>query len=323
MQAPAKPDNELKRLETLRSLNILDTLAEERFDRLTRLARRIFDVPIALVSLVDEDRQWFKSCLGLSAKETPREISFCGHAILQNDVFVVEDTYLDSRFHDNPLVTGDPNIRFYAGCPINYLHGYNLGTLCLLDTKPRQFDADDQQTLKELTELVESEITAIELATMDTLTGVSNRRGLMNLATHALGFCKRHDLRAALVYLDLNEFKSINDKYGHAEGDKVLVTFADILQHACRSSDIVARLGGDEFIVMLTDASKDKVDTVLNRFARLLEQHNDHSQQGYSITFSYGVVEYDPAKHDTLDDLLAAGDEMMYERKRNKKRSKN
>ena len=319
MQAPAKPKNELKRLEALRSLNILDTLAEERFDRLTRLARRIFDVPIALVSLVDEDRQWFKSCIGLNTAETARELSFCGHAILQDDVFVVEDTLLDGRFADNPLVTDEPNIRFYAGCPINYLHGYKLGTLCLLDTKPRKFNEADQKLLEELTELVEREITAVELATMDTLTGVSNRRGLMNLATHALAFCQRHTLPAALVYLDLNEFKSINDKYGHAEGDKVLVTFADLLKTASRNSDIVARLGGDEFIVMLTDVSREKVDTVLNRFAMLLEQHNQESTKGYSITFSYGVVEYDPEQHKSLDDLLAEGDRMMYERKRHKK----
>src|ERR1700752_1549332 len=116
MLTPALPADENTRLDTLRALNILDTSPEERFDRLTRLAKRLFGVPIALVNLVDADRQWFKSCVGLSATETPRDISFCGHAILGDDILLVPDAGVDERFHDNPLVTGDPNIRFYAGC---------------------------------------------------------------------------------------------------------------------------------------------------------------------------------------------------------------
>ena len=123
MKTPELPADERTRLEILRSLKILDTLPEERFDRLTRLARKLFDVPIALVSLVDVNRQWFKSSAGLDATETPREISFCGHAILGDDILVVSDTQLDERFHDNPLVTGGPAIRFYAGCPLTGANG--------------------------------------------------------------------------------------------------------------------------------------------------------------------------------------------------------
>ena len=108
MQIPAKPADEANRIDTLRALKILDTSTEERFDRLTRLARRLFGVPIALVSLIDEDRQWFKSCFGLEASEMARDISFCGHAILQNDIFVIPDAALDGRFSDNPMVTGAP-----------------------------------------------------------------------------------------------------------------------------------------------------------------------------------------------------------------------
>jgi GAF domain-containing protein len=137
MIEPETPANEQVRLDSLQSLDILDSPAEERFDRLTRLAKRIFDVPIALVSIVDQNRQWFKSCVGLDVSETPRDISFCGHAILGNEVFVVTDTAEDPRFDDNPLVVNDPFIRFYAGCPLKYTDGSMLGTLCIIDTRPR------------------------------------------------------------------------------------------------------------------------------------------------------------------------------------------
>src|SRR5690242_11997132 len=136
MQAPAKPKDEEQRLETLRALNILDTVPEERYDRLTRLAKRLFDVPIALVSIIDEDRQWFKSSMGVDAKETSREISFCGHAILGDEILEVPDATKDERFNDNPLVIENPNIRFYAGCPLAVANGSKIGTLCLIDDHP-------------------------------------------------------------------------------------------------------------------------------------------------------------------------------------------
>jgi GAF domain-containing protein len=158
MKSAELPDNEPERLSSLYSLNILDSDIEEEFDRFTRLAMNIFDVPIALISLVDEDRQWFKSCQGLSAQETDRDISFCGHAILQRDTFIVEDTLEDERFCDNPLVTSEPKIRFYAGQPIIYNSHYHLGTLCLIDHKPRHFTERDSQVLQDLTRLVEDEI---------------------------------------------------------------------------------------------------------------------------------------------------------------------
>jgi GAF domain-containing protein len=115
MLTPPTPSDETRRLQTLRSLKLLDTLPEERFDRVTRLAKQVFSTPIALVSLVDADRQWFKSRQGLDATETPRDISFCGHAILDDDITIVMDARKDQRFCDNPLVCGDPDIRFYAG----------------------------------------------------------------------------------------------------------------------------------------------------------------------------------------------------------------
>jgi diguanylate cyclase (GGDEF)-like protein/PAS domain S-box-containing protein len=168
--APAVPIDEEKRLATLRGLNVLDTPPEERFDRLTRLAQRIFDVPIAVITLVDSNRQWFKSCQGLDATETPRSISFCGHAILGDEVFVIPDAALDPRFADNPLVAGAPHIRFYAGQPLKASNGSRLGTLCILDIKPRQPSQADLDVLRDLAALVESELNLLDtVETQDSL----------------------------------------------------------------------------------------------------------------------------------------------------------
>lgn len=163
MIEPALPRNEAARLEALRGLNILDTPPEERFDRITRIAAELFDVPIALVSLVDAERQWFKSRYGLDAFESSRATSFCGHAILQDSVFHVADAAQDPRFHDNPLVTGPPHIRFYAGAPL-YAGGEAIGTLCLIDSKPREFDATDRSQLEGLARWVEQTLAHVRSA---------------------------------------------------------------------------------------------------------------------------------------------------------------
>ncbi|MCW5853174.1 MAG: response regulator [Anaerolineae bacterium] len=157
------PTNERARLAALRALHILDTPPEERFDRITRIATRLFDVPIAVVTLVDVNRQWFKSCIGLPDDETPRSISFCAHAILNDDVFVIPDATLDPRFRDNPLVTDEPYIRFYAGQPLKGPGGHNIGTLCVIDRRPRTLSSADRQSLVDLAQWAENELNSVEL----------------------------------------------------------------------------------------------------------------------------------------------------------------
>jgi diguanylate cyclase (GGDEF)-like protein len=312
LQIPDIPQDEQARLKTLRSLNILDTSPEERFDRLTRLAKRLFQVPIALVSLVDENRQWFKSCVGLSVSETPRDISFCGHAILGDEIFIVSDAMMDERFADNPLVVEAPHIRFYAGCPLRYPNGSKLGTLCIIDQVPRVLAAEDLETLKDLASTAERELAAIQLATLDELTMISNRRGFMMLAEHGIHLCRRQRIPASLIALDLDKFKPINDTFGHAEGDVALRAFASELKEACRDSDVFGRLGGDEFAVMLFDTNSVAAEKVAARLRQRLDQYSQKAKRGYEISFSYGIVDFDADRHHTVEAFLADGDALMY-----------
>ncbi len=161
MPAAPLPPNETERIAALHALNILDTPPEERFDRLTRIARHAFHVPIALVSMVDTSRQWFKSSGGLPFCETSRDISFCAHAILGEDILYIENATKDERFSDNPAVKGEPKIRFYAGCPLR-VNNLKMGTLCLVDKKPRPFSEEDRQLLRDLAAIVELELVRSE-----------------------------------------------------------------------------------------------------------------------------------------------------------------
>ena len=154
MKRPVQPSDETRRLEALREYNWLDTPPEPEFDELTALVAHICEAPISLISLIDEQRQWFKSKFGLSSDETPRAISFCGHTILQRDLLIVPDAARDERFADNPLVTGDPHIRFYAGAPLVTVDGHALGTLSVIDRVPRQLSPLQREALRVLSRQV-------------------------------------------------------------------------------------------------------------------------------------------------------------------------
>lgn len=315
MITPLLPVDEKARLETLQLLHILDTQPEERFDRITRMAKRMFDVPIAVVSLVDAHRQWFKSCVGLAVTETDRDISFCGHAILGNEVLVVEDTLKDERFFDNPLVTDEPYIRFYAGCPLRAPNGSKLGTLCIIDNKSRQFDIEDISALSDLSATVEREMSSLQMATMDELTNISNRRGFMMLAGYSLHFVARHKIPLSLIFFDLDKFKEINDNYGHGEGDAALVDFANLMKATCRESDILARLGGDEFVVLLTNTPMCFAEVFIKRFQASLDHLNQTTKRDYTIAFSHGIVLFDSERHRSVEQLLEEGDILMFKEK--------
>ncbi len=322
MLKPGITKDEKDRLESLKLLNVLDTMAEERFDRLTRIAQRMFDVPIALVSLVDSNRQWFKSNVGLEVNETSREVSFCGHTILGKDILVIPDTLQDDRFRDNPLVTQEPKIRFYAGCPLNTHNGLKVGTLCLIDREVRKFSETDEVFLADLAQMVENELSAVQMATMDELTDLSNRRGFLMLAKRCLNHIIRNNLSGSLVFLDLDDFKSVNDDYGHEEGDKVLTAFADCLKQSCCDSDIIARFGGDEFIVFLSNSSRDQTQNFINTLEHAVMVYNQQANNTYNINFSHGVARFNPNKHRSINDMMSEADLTMFKDKGKKFESK-
>lgn len=315
MMEPQIPKLENQRIAELRSLLLLDSSPEERFDRITRVAKQLFDVPIALISLVDTDRQWFKSSVGLNASETSRDISFCGHAILSDDVFIVENALNDLRFCDNPLVTGGPKVRFYAGAPLAMPSGNKLGTLCIISPEAREFDFKQSALLYDLSEIVISELVSQQAATQDVLTGIHNRRGFEILAQKTLASCARYGWKSTLVFLDLNKFKEINDNHGHQAGDQALIDFAQLLNETVRESDIIARFGGDEFVMILMNTAEDVARSKVECFMQELKQYNQQSTQVYELWASYGIVEYAPEKHAKLEDLISAADSLMYHNK--------
>lgn len=231
MQAPSLPQNEIQRLQALQERGLLDTPPEERFDRITRLAQHMFGVPFALISLVDAKRQWFKSCQGLQASETGRDVSFCGHAILGADIFHVADARLDPRFADNPLVTGPPHIRFYAGAPLKTSRGLRIGTLCIIDDKPRQLSTRELRALRDLADCAEEQINRIQVEHERQL--LKQAQQLEILARAQLQFIRETDRHRAfdgllsdILNLTESDYGFLGEVRHTAAGDPYLKTYA-------------------------------------------------------------------------------------------------
>ncbi len=245
MQSPPIPQNEEARLTALYGLEVLDTPAEERFDRYTRLCRRIFEVPIALISLVDRYRQWFKSRQGLDVSETSRRVSFCGHAIADEAVFEVRNARRDPRFRNNPLVTGNPHIRFYAGAPLVVPDGYRLGTLCIIDRVPRWLDDDEKLILADMADMVVGELTSY----VDLDSGAFNRNGLRALCAKAL----RADDRDAGLTLLVFDIRHLVRNLDAGQSRNVLKMFARMLRETFSAAQVVSHLGQGGFCVLVTE----------------------------------------------------------------------
>ena len=451
MLKPVRPPDETKRLAALDALKILDTAPEERFDRITRVAAHLFDVPIALVSLVDKNRQWFKACYGLDASETSRDISFCGHAILSDKTLVIPDAWQDERFFDNPLVTDAPHIRFYAGQPLILPGGSKIGTLCLIDRQPRQWNNEDSKLLQDLAATVENELNLVTLAEFqreaskrkqveeerdyfftlsldmlciatfdgyfkqlnpawantlgfeletlkskpfiefvhpddrdktateaqrlatgestvafenrylckdgsykwllwtatvsvekqlyytvarditaqketekqltrlaqyDSLTGLANRTLFMDRLPRAIARADRANKVVALMFLDLDHFKTINDTLGHDVGDLLLKSVADRLRATVRKTDTVARLAGDEFTVILEGTSESQeVVEIAQQILDAMTPPFSLANHEVSVTTSIGITRY-PTDGDTVEYLMKNADTAMYHAKK-------
>ncbi len=241
------------RLAALRRLDVLDSAVEEPFEKIVTLVRTVLGVPMATVTLVDRDRQWFKARRGIDVAETPRSISLCTHTIQQREALIIEDTHGDPRFADNPLVTGAPHIRAYAGIPLRTPDGYNVGSLCAMDTKARAFTPADIAILTNCAHIVSDELELRMVAQVDFLTGALTRRAFVEQAEREIARAARYHRPSTIVMLDVDHFKSVNDTYGHAAGDQVLHQLAELATLTLRPSDVFGRLGGEEFALLLPE----------------------------------------------------------------------
>ncbi len=335
IQAVPLPDNEAERLKALADYNMLDTPPEQAFDDLTAIAAYICKTPIALISLIDGDRQWFKSKVGLKSSETPRDWSFCSHAILQpENILVVPNAIKDDRFNNNPLVKRNPKIRFYAGAPLITPDGLPIGTLCVMDTIPHHLSYQQLDALRRLSrqaiaqmELIQevrnrkqAEIEGRQLLLTDELTGLYNRRAFLLMATQQLKIAHRMKVFCWVMFIDLDGLKQVNDTLGHDMGDALIIDAGRLLRQSFRNSDIVARLGGDEFIVFISSYFKD-ADSIQARLQTNIANFNQQQNRSYKLSMSIGIERYSPESNMSLEQLITRSDELMYTQKRLKRQS--
>lgn len=314
------PGNEAQRLADLRRLEILDTVDEQEYDDLTTMAAAICNVPMSVISLIDENRQWFKSRFGLDAPETPRDQAFCAHAILRPDELMeVHDSAQDDRFADNPLVTGGPKIRFYAGAPLLTAEGSAIGTICVIDQKPRRLTPLQRKALAALSRRVVAQlelrrlVAQLELQSLsDGLTGIWNRRAFDRRLREEWSRHARQGASLALLMIDVDRFKSFNDEFGHPQGDQALQRVSTAVARTLRDSDFFARYGGEEFVVLLPHMDAAGAQLAGERLRNAVERENWPLR---AVTVSVGVAAVQPQADMNRNTLVARADRALYQAK--------
>jgi len=334
MQIAPIPLDEARRLTALHATRLLGSQPEDAFDRITRMATRLLRMPMATVSLVDKEIQWFKSRCGIDVSQTSRDISFCAYAILDHEPLVVPDAAADPRFADNPAVTGPPCVRFYAGVPLYSIDRLPLGTLCVMDRVPRTLSADELDILRDLGRMVEQLIHHRQLASAaqslhshvyvepgasalsaaagqvefllshDALTGLANRQALVRTIRQNLAVWGRDGVHTLVATVNLDKFKRLNELLGHHAGDRALVAITRSLQHLLRPGDVLARAGNDEFVLLLPGLGDDSV--ARDRLRQLMQAVNrEFGTPGGAVplTCSIGYALY-PQDGDSGDVLL-------------------
>jgi diguanylate cyclase (GGDEF)-like protein len=341
MMTPQIPVDEARRLAALHATSLFGTGPEEAFDRITRMTAKLLQVPTALISLVGSDTQWFKSRCGFTAQYTSRDVSFCGHAILTDEPLVIEDAARDPRFADNPIVTGAPHVRFYAGVQLYSVERAKLGTLCIIDSQPRELDPAALDELHDLARMVEELIYHRQLAiasqqlhdqlqqnasraqlaasagqvefllTHDTLTGLANRQALLGAIRDSVADWRRHASQAAVACLNIDRFKRINDALGHAAGDEVLVAVTRCLQAGLGDKDLLARTGSDEFVLLLNQpGGAADLETRLRGLMDSVNGSVSWAGKDISITCSLGFARF-PQDGEDADTLLSNANTAM------------
>jgi diguanylate cyclase (GGDEF)-like protein len=313
---PEPSAEEAARLLALRSYCVLDTGREGRFDDLTCLAASICETPVSLVSLVDSGRLFFKSEHGLGVREVPdRGDGFCRHAIRQRDIFEIPDTREDARFADHPLVAQSPHVRFYAGAPLVTPDDLALGTLCVIDFRPRRLDARQSDALRILSRQVIAQLELNLQAMRDPLTGLYNRRPLEESLHRELLRARRGGTTVGLMAIDLDRFKQVNDTLGHDAGDAVLRAIARELMACVREEDIVCRAGGEEFVVILPGTNEYALRERAELVRRTIEREAITTfASRLRVTVSIGLALY-PGHGASTAALMRAADAALYQAK--------
>ncbi len=343
MIKPPLPANEAQRLAALQRYRILDTPREQEFEDLVTIARAICGTSMGAVTLIDGDRQWFKSLQGLEGEQTPRDVAFCAHAILQpTRLTVVEDALLDERFSGNPSVTADPSIRFYAGAPLLSSDGYALGTLCVFDSRPGQLARPQAEALQALSrqvsrllemrglrrcidhhqsehdwyearlaeyyvQLEQQNLELSEQTRTDPLTGLPNRRALALALTEAIE--RGTGVPPAVAIVDIDHFKQVNDIHGHNEGDRVLVELAGVLRAQFGGRGMAARYGGEEFVILMPRPPLAQAELQ----CQYLRQAVAHLPLGLPLTVSVGLAAQHPGE--SAQETLRRADAALYQAK--------
>lgn len=308
MKAAPFPDNEDQRLEAIRAAGCAYVPREERFDRITRTAKRLLQVPIALVSIVEQDEQWFRSVQGLEVSYTPRDISFCGHAVLMNQPLCIPDTWDDPDFLDNPLVLGPPGIRSYLGWPLEIAPGVAAGTLCVIDTMPRTFGAEDYDAMRDLASMAEAELKISAMSNLqsrllmrlsilqrkgalDPLTGCWNIRGFCELLS--LGFEELRENKTDLVVcrIHVNNLEEAAAVAHYANLDAVTQLLAQMLRQRLPAQGVLVRLGMLDFCALISSESPLELESKMARLAFSCATVNlpDH-KQSLEISLSIQVM---------------------------------
>ncbi len=315
----SKTDSVL-RGQILRSMNVLDTSPEEMFDRITRIASAALNAPIAIVSLQDEERYWFKSVRGMDQTETSIEASLCQFSHEEPDIFEIRDTWEDPRLTENPFAHGKPAVRFYAGVPLVAVEGVRIGTLCVLDHEQRALTPAHKQILRDLAAMAAHELELRRLACTDALTGAWNRRMLEVVATSEFHRAERVKCPFSLAVLDIDHFKRVNDRFGHEAGNDALFGFAETFREVMRTEDWLFRIGGEEFAALLIGADGKAATEAMDRFRRAIAGPDFAVSEGrFRMTASGAVIEAANAEGIAAADLpqlLERADKGLYQAKR-------
>jgi diguanylate cyclase (GGDEF)-like protein len=321
------------KLAHLPVLDLLYTPIEERFERITRLARRTMGVPVAAITLLSSEKQWFKSVSGWSITELPREHSLCNFTVEANALVAIPDMLEDPRTAQHPLVLSVPRFRAYAGVPLADGEGLIAGTICVFDVKPHSMSNIDRQTLLDLAAITQSEIARDRLrnahaslaaklgiarreAMMDPLTRLWNRRGAMLLLESALEEADQRSLSVTIALVDLDGFKQINDTMGHQTGDEVLRKVAGRLVSSVRSDDIACRIGGDEFLLLIVDSDVEAGHAIAERVLGTITDSPIMTRDGaVEMTASVGFTVREPHEAASIDGLLERADQALRQSK--------